>query len=335
MRRYLILVATLLVAAPARDGSAYKLIEYFNDQGQLRHLFWAADNQPVAWSFYNLPPDDFSLETAIAQTQAAFDTWEAVETADITFRFEGRTNAEPFVFFDSINTLGFITDESLRGTGILGATNFIVFTNTGEIAESDIFFNADAPWSANPNGTPGRFDYQATALHEIGHFIGLDHSGLGYMESRGARRLLVEESAIMFPFAFPPGTTIGRALTTDDVIGVSLIYPASGGARKGSVSGTVTKDGRGLEAAHVTLFNPFTEELIGVFTDQAGNYRVEGLSPGPIIMRVHPIVEPTSPSDFSFEDAFIDLDWSVTFREGRAEVTAGANTPNVDVEVMP
>jgi hypothetical protein len=334
VRLHSILIATLLLAS-ARDGAAYKLIEYTNANGQLRHLFWGPENLPVSWFFYNVPPDDFSVDVAISRTRVAFDTWEAVETASITFQFSGQTNAEPFVFFDSINTLGFITDPSLQGTGILGATNFIIFTFTGEIAEADIFFNADVPWSASPDGQAGRFDYESTALHEIGHFLGLDHSGLGFMESRPQRFVLLEGSAVMYPFAYPPGSTGGRTLTLDDVIGVSLIYPAGASAGRASLSGTVTKDGDGLEGAHVTLFNPFTEELIGAFTDGGGNYRVEGLSPGPIIVRVHPIAEPTSPSDFGLDDFLIDLDWSVTFHEGRAEVTAGSNTPDIDVEVMP
>jgi hypothetical protein len=334
MRLNVILLATLLLVS-ARDGAAYKLIEYTNEAGQLKHLFWGTENLPVPWFFYNVPPDDFSVDTAIASTQAAFDTWEAVETASIAFRFAGQTNAEPFVFFDALNTLGFITDPSLQGTGILGATNFIIFTFTGEIAESDIFFNADVPWSASPNGEAGRFDYQSTVTHEIGHFLGLDHSGLGFMESRPQRFVLLEGSAVMFPFAYPAGSTTARTLTLDDVIGVSLIYPVGSGAAKASLSGTVTKDGEGLQGAHVTLFNPFTEELVGAFTDGGGNYRVEGLSPGPIVVRVHPIAEPTAPSDFGFDDFLIDLDWSVTFHEGRAEVTAGTNTSDVDVEVTP
>ncbi|MGH9463001.1 MAG: matrixin family metalloprotease [Vicinamibacteria bacterium] len=335
MRLHSILIATLLLAS-ARDGAAYKLIEYTNANGQLRHLFWGPENLPVPWFFYNVPPDDFSVDVAISRTQVAFDTWEAVETASITFQFSGQTNAEPFVFFDSVNTLGFITDESLQGTGVLAATDFIVFTSTGEIAESDIFLNADVPWSASASGEPGRFDFQATALHEIGHFLGLHHSALAFAETRGGRHLVQEGSAVMFPIAFPPGMTTGRTLTLDDITGVSLLYPVGDFVGShASLSGQVTKDGEGLRAAHVTVFNPFTEELIGAFTDGGGHYRVDGLSSGPIVVRVHPISDATSPEDYGFDEFSVDLDWRVTFHEGRAEVTSGSNTSGVDVEVMP
>jgi hypothetical protein len=321
-----------VLLASARDGASYKLIEYFNPDGELRHLHWASDNQPVPWFFHNVPPDDFSLDTAIASTQSAFNTWEALETSSITFQFSGETNAEPFVFFDFINTVGFITDPDLQRAGILGATDFIVFTFTGEIAESDIFFNADVPWSVNPNGEAGHFDYESTAIHEIGHFLGLGHSGLGFME--GVR--VEEGSAIMFPFAFPPGSITGRTLKVDDITGASVLYPAGDFTNdNASLSGTVTKNGQGLEAAHVTAFNPFTNEIIGAFTDAEGDYRIEGLSDGPIVVRIAPLSEPPSVYDYRYDDFLIDVDYEVTFYDGRAEVAAGASTSDIDVAVTP
>ena len=137
----------------------------------------------------------------------------------------------------------------------------------------------------------------------------------------------------MFPFAFPPGTTIGRVLTFDDITGASLVYPTGNFGSRASMSGTVTKNGQGLEAANVTVFNPFTDELVVVFTDGGGNYRIEGLSAGPIVVRVSPVSE--SPSAFNFDDFSIDVDYEVTFHEGRAEVTAGTNTRGIDVAVTP
>jgi hypothetical protein len=330
-----ILVAFVLLAS-ARDATSYKFFDYVNPRGEHSVIRWGAGSQPVPWFFYNVPPDDFSVETAIANTQAAFDTWEAVETASISFTFRGQTNAEPFVFFDMINTLGFLTDPDLRGTGILGGTGHIIFVPTGELAEADIFFNADARWSANPNGEAGHEEFQSAALHEIGHFFGLAHSGVAFAETRPGQNFVHEGSSIMFPIAFPLGTTIGRTLTVDDITGVSILYPVGDFlASHASLSGTVTKNGEGLEAAHVTLFNPFTGESIGGFTDQNGNYRVEGLSPGPLIVRVHPISDTTSPESYGYDEFFTDLDWSVTFHEGRAEVTVGNNTPDIDVEVSP
>ena len=325
----------LLVLTISRTGSSYKIIDFINPDGERVFLQWRPQDMPVAWHYNNTSPKDFSLNAAINATARAYDTWADVETSSINFRFAGTTNAEPFVFFDFINTLGFITDPDLEGSGILAATNFIVFTFTGEIAESDIFFNDDAPWSVSPNGQAGHFDYQSTALHEIGHYIGLDHSAVGVMENRDGRRFLLEDSAIMYPFAFPIGTTLGRTLTLDDLTGASVNYPAGNFSSKGRMSGSVTKNGEGLEGAQVTVYNPFTDELLGAFTTEDGQYVVEGLSSGPMVVRVNPITDPTSPSDFGFNDFTTDLDFEVTFHEGSAEVTKGSTTTGIDVAVNP
>jgi hypothetical protein len=323
-----------MVLTTSGTGSAYKIIDFINPNGERVFLKWGPRNMPVPWFYNNTPPNDFSLDAAVNATRTSYDTWEAVETSGITFQFGGTTNAEPLVFFDSLNTLGFA--ENPFGPGVLAATDFLVFTFTGEIAESDIFFNVDVPWSVAPNGEAGHFDYQSVATHEIGHFLGLSHSGVGVMETRGGRRSLVEGSSILYPIAYPPGTTIGRTLTLDDIVGASVNYPAGNfSGNTATMSGRVTKNGEGLEAAHLTAYNPFTDELIGIFTDANGDYTVQGLSSGPTVVRVNPIIDPASPGDFGFSEFATDLDYEVTFHEGRAEVTAGTTTRGIDVAVTP
>ena len=42
------------------------------------------------------------------------------------------------------------------------------------IEDSDIFFNPQAPFQTNPNGT--QIDFETVLLHELGHALGLDHN---------------------------------------------------------------------------------------------------------------------------------------------------------------
>lgn len=62
-------------------------------------------------------------------------------------------------------------------------------------------FDASQPWSLT-----GHFDVETVALHEIGHMLGLDHTGA--------------PDAVMFPGY----TRIRRELSADDIAGIRAIY---------------------------------------------------------------------------------------------------------------
>jgi hypothetical protein len=334
MRLHNVVILGLFLTV-ARTGGAYQFVDFLNPSDEIVSLRWGQDSMPVTYYFNVQPPPDFSLEEAIEATQASFDTWESIPTASITFQYGGTTTAEPFVFFDSISTLGFVSDPQLEGTGILAATYWVFFTFTGEIAESDIFFSSFFPWSVSDNGTSGRFDFQSVATHEIGHFLGLGHSHTGIMETEGFRRRLVEGSAIMYPFAYPAGSILGRTPVDDDITGISALYPAPGfNAARGTLSGSVSKNSQGVFGAHINAFNPFTGELIGIFTDSDGNFELAGLKAGPYILRVNPITDPTSPEDFGFPESAVDMDFRDAFYDGQAEILPGETTTGIRIEVQ-
>ena len=324
-----------LSAAPAAD--AYHFLETDTPAGNVVNLHWSSANFPVRYYVNDRQPLDFNLQDELDGLAASFQTWQDVDTATITFQLAGTTDAEPFVFFDGKSTLGFLSDPDLEGTGILGATLQVINTFTGEIVEADTLFSNFFVWSVNPAGEPNTFDFVSVATHEIGHFCGLDHSLVGVVQTTGFRRRPVPGSAIMYPYSFGPGTVTGRTLTADDEAAISLLYPESSFTRStGKLSGKITKGGNGLAFAHVVAFNPFTGETIGAFADESGNYSIEGLRPGPQVVRVSPITDPAAPSDFGFSEAGIDLDWSDTlYTNGRAEVVAGGDAKGVDVEVKP
>lgn len=329
--------ALALVSLFARTAAPYHFVTVESPDGELVTLSWDSTSMPLPWSFHAMPAATLPLQQAIDAVDASFDTWEAIATASLSVVFEGTTNAEPFIFFDFINTLGFTDDPDLAAPGVLGVSSWLIDIFSGEIVESDIAFSNKIDWFTGAGGSPDRFDFQSVATHEIGHFLGLDHSGLGIVETsaaRGSRRRLLEGSAVMFPFAFPSGSTTGRTLTPDDLVGISLLYPASGfSSERGSLSGSVTLDDRPLLGAHVLTFNPFTGESISVFTNEEGEFEVEGLKPGPHVVRVNPIADPTSPEDYGFSESGVDLDFRDALFEGSAGVEAGGSTGGIDVEV--
>ena len=82
----------------------------------------------------------------------AFASWGGVPNMRLSSEFVGFTAASP-LSGDNANVIGFTTRPDLDR--VLGSTSFTVDTVTGEIIESDIFFNSLFVWSAAAAGEPG------------------------------------------------------------------------------------------------------------------------------------------------------------------------------------
>jgi matrixin len=263
----------------------------------------------------------------------AFGRWEAVPSASIAYQFAGFTAAPP-LDDDGISTLGFLDRPELDR--VLAATSLLVDDSSGVLIEADIFFNAAFPWSVASAGEAGKFDLETIALHEIGHLSGLGHSALGETElvASGGRRVVAAE-AVMFPIAFPPGSTFDRTLRPDDVAGISDLYPAIGfDSTAGSLSGRVTRNGQGLLGAHVVAFDPSSRAMIGNFSlNKDGQFSIAGLAPGPYVVRVEP-VDDADPDSF-FSEAAIDLDFRVAFFDRLVVVPRGGDGGAIELKVIP
>lgn len=261
----------------------------------------------------------------------AFARWEAVPTASVSYTYGGLTLASP-TEDDGTSTLGYENHPELDR--VLASTSFVIDRTTGALIESDIFFNSTFAWSVAQNGEAGKFDLESIAVHEIGHFSGLGHSALGETELRegGGRRVLGAE-AVMFPIAFASGSVAGRTLKADDIAGISDIYPTGDFASRGSFSGRVTRNGRGVFGAHVTAFDPRTGELVGGFSLTArGEFSIGGLSPGPKIIRVEPLDDADIDSFFDSSDT-VDLNFQVLLLNRLVVVPRGGDSGSIEMQV--
>lgn len=327
MRR-LLLVACLVSVAVAPAAAYLKL--GFRAGNRIVGVRWP--ERPVPYFVTNRDGGGLTAPQFEAAIARAFGVWSAEPSVDITFAFRGYTGAEPFDE-DGMNTIGFQHEPDLER--VLGATGFTVDTVTGRILESDIFFNSIFDWSVAASGDPARFDLESTAVHEIGHFIGLGHSAIGETELLdGGRRRVTAKQAVMFPIAFPPGSVSDRRLKPDDIAGASDIYPASGFSRDmGSISGRVLLNGRGVFGAHVTAFSLASGALIGGFTlDENGGFVIAGLEPGLHVVRVEPLDDGDIGSFFD-DDAGVEVGFDATVAPSLVSVPRGGSSGDVTINV--
>lgn len=161
------------------------------------------------------------------------------------------------------------------GTGgqELSARTRVFYDIKGRITEADIALNPAQSFS--DDGTPGTYDLEATFTHEIGHLLGLEHSGVlgATMQPR-----LAKNGVYNLPSLSP------RSLSDDDRAGVRAIY----GARlrslraRGSIAGTITfASGAPVFGANIWAEDILTGRVIaGNITLMSGAYRIGGLPPG-------------------------------------------------------
>ncbi len=272
-----------------------------------------------------LGPD--SERQRIRRHPEAFATWEAVTSADIEFDFEG-TIAERSVGLDGTNLITFADDSDLLGTTTLAATFSWFRIESGDVVfrEADIAFNP--VFDLTTSGEANRFDIQGVLTHEIGHMLGLDHSGI--------------ISSVMAPFASPEQID-QRTLQYDDMAGVGEIYPNADFARGvGSITGRVRSNSVPVFGAHVVAMNEDGTSLVAILSDEDGEYELGSLPPGDYRIYAEPLDLPVSSDQLPGFFNGIRTDFDATYFGGTrfladapsVAVSADTSTRDVDIDVF-
>jgi uncharacterized protein (TIGR03382 family) len=184
---------------------------------------------PLAWGRRCIPfwinergsEDLGNFAVAEDATRKSFETWENVACSDLEFPYQGRTDIDD-VGIDFRNVILWRDApgswDHPRGVIALTTTTFCTKADGGQcdvagrILDADIEMNGvdyDFTHTSNPLRT--RFDARNTLTHEIGHFVGLDHTPV--------------PEATMYDEA-PRGETAKATLHPDDITGMCDVYPS-------------------------------------------------------------------------------------------------------------
>jgi hypothetical protein len=148
----------------------------------------------------------------------SFDAWTRVDCSNFRMEFVGLTEADVASFdkeggiAGNENILTWL-DDWPYDRDAYALTSVTFDSRNGRIQDADIEMNDDI-FQFTIGDEQVLVDVQNTLVHEIGHFLGLDHSS--------------DADATMY-FSAREGETKKRTLAQDDIDGICTIYPDGSG----------------------------------------------------------------------------------------------------------
>lgn len=294
--RRLLLIAAALVgvfSAVALLATNFNIFEVTS--GHYAYSMWPGSSPVITWNlnFTGVPANVDENSTGVTPLTVltnAFDTWQnatyngdAVTSVGFTFGSASASFPQSPTI-DCKNVIGFADPNASTdfATGIIAFASVATVNSAGGavpfsytcgsvapnpscplevcIVDVDIMFNPAATF-ATASATSSQFDLQSVATHEVGHLLGLDHSTIAH--------------AVMYPYGDTSQIGVHTALSTDDMVGVSNLYPGALMSDSTGIEGTVTVNGAGVYGADVQAIdaktgNAFSETL----TDPSGNFHL-------------------------------------------------------------
>lgn len=281
-------------------------------------LFWGTP-QSVGIVISQTGSDDIADRSEDTALRNAIDAWNdspgqtARLVEDTTPSERARTDWDQssihMIVFDEDNSSGYFP----LGSSTVAITPIWFYSN-GLIDDADVLFNGRS-FTFTTSGQPGGFDVQDVATHELGHLLGLDHSGWA--------------GATMYPYV---DTTVilHRSLATDDVHGLRSIYP---GGSFATISGTVRRssDESVVAGAHVVARDSGGRTAGAALSATDGTFRLEGLDAGTYEVYANPLDHPVSAANLGFGWT-IETDFESTVH-GTVAVGTGESASTGDLHV--